>query len=221
MFCGVNAEASKYGFPADNVTGILERPHLGQAINMFRKINPGARSIAILGDDSPTMDATIAYCKTQKTPLPVTAFDQPSDFDAWKATVASYKGKVDAIVMQNYHTVKRSAGGEENMEPADVMRWTTENAGIPVIGLMTFNLELGSLCGIAEYGSEHGFMAASIAREMIQKGKTARDYPITKAKEGIVMLNLRQAEYLRIRVPYALIKTAKLIVKPERQASAR
>ena len=51
VFCGVNAEASKYGYPASNVTGILERPYFVQSFDMLKVamglVNAEAIEIAV------------------------------------------------------------------------------------------------------------------------------------------------------------------------------
>lgn len=40
VFCGVNADPSEYGYPAKNVTGILERPHFTATLKQFKRIMP-------------------------------------------------------------------------------------------------------------------------------------------------------------------------------------
>lgn len=213
IFCGVNAEPSDYGFPAANVTGIIERPHFAQTIAMFQKINPAAKNVIMICDDSITSAMTIKFCQTAKTSLPVVAYETPSTFDQWKAAITAAQDKADAIITFNYHTVKASSGTTDSMTPSDVMSWTVDNSKIPVIALMNFGVNDGALCGISEDGSEHGFLSAKIAKEMIVDGKKASDFPVTRAKEGVVMINLKNAEKTGIKVPYALIKTAQMIVK--------
>lgn len=213
IFCGVNAEPSDYGFPAENVTGIIERPHFAQSIGMFQKIEPSAKKIIMICDDSITSLNTQKFCKTVDTPLPVVDYVNPSTFDQWKAAITGAKDKADAIIMFNYHTVKADDQAKESMPSAEVMAWTVENSPVPVISLLTFGVQDGALCGIAEDGREHGFLAAELAKQLIQSNKKASEFPVSRTKQGIVMLNLKTASKLQIKVPYPIIKTAQMTIK--------
>jgi ABC-type uncharacterized transport system substrate-binding protein len=213
VFCGVNADPADYGFPATNVSGVIERPHFAQTIDLFQKINPAAKNITMICDDSITSKMTMKFCQTVKTPLPVIAYENPSTFEQWKAAVNNAQDKADAIIMFNYHTVKANADDEQSLAPKDVMDWTVQNSKIPVIHLLNFGVGDGALCGIAEDGREHGFLAAKTARTIIESNKKAGEFPVCRTHQGIVMLNLKTAQQLQIKIPYALIKTAQYIVK--------
>lgn len=214
VFNGVNAEPEAYGYPAKNVTGILERPHLIETIEMFRKVRPEAKALLMLTDDSETMTAVIQYAKTLKTPLPV-SFVQVGTFPQWQEQVRAAEGKYDAIVVMNYHTIKPTAEAKESMPSKEVLAWTVANTKLPIIGLQAFNCEEGALLGIAESGIEHGYMAGTIAKQIIKEKKAAGDFPITTAKEGLIFVNLDTAAKMGIKIPYAVIKSAKLVVQPK------
>ena len=47
VFTGVDADPSKYGFPAVNVTGVIERPHFKESLALARQLRPIKR-IAVL-----------------------------------------------------------------------------------------------------------------------------------------------------------------------------
>jgi len=211
VFCGVNAEASKYGYPAANVTGILERPHFAQTVEMIQSFMPNVKKVAVLTDSSPTSDAVVAYMKTRKVPAEVVAYAQPKTFPEWQETVKKFKGQVDAVVTFNYHTVQ-PAGGGNSMDPKEVMSWTIANSPVPVVALMPFGVEDGGLCGIVESGEEHGFEAAQIALKIIG-GKKAGDFPIAPAKKGLVMINLKTAEKVGAQIPFDTIQAADKVVK--------
>ena len=54
MFCGVNAEAEQYGYPASNVSGILERGHIRESIAFAKQLVPAISSVAFLAKESPS-----------------------------------------------------------------------------------------------------------------------------------------------------------------------
>ncbi|MCB1775485.1 MAG: ABC transporter substrate-binding protein, partial [Gammaproteobacteria bacterium] len=54
MFCGVNAEAEKYGFPSAHVSGSLERGHIRESIAFTKQLQPDLASVCFLVKDSPS-----------------------------------------------------------------------------------------------------------------------------------------------------------------------
>jgi ABC-type uncharacterized transport system substrate-binding protein len=214
VFCGVNAKPEKYGFPADNVTGILERPHLVDTVQMMLAIKSDIKKIGILTDKSPTSDAVVEYIKTLEMPggVQIVSYDQPETFDQWQATIQKYQNSVDAFGINMYHTVKKTADAETSMEPADVISWTMQNNQLPTFGFFPFCIEDGCLCGIVESGEEHGFESAQIAVGIIN-GKSAKDFPVKLAKRGMVMLNAKTAEKLGVTVPFEIIQSTDKVIE--------
>ena len=48
VFCGVNFEAGKYGYPAGNVTGVLEKKHYREGISFAQLIDRNVEKIAVV-----------------------------------------------------------------------------------------------------------------------------------------------------------------------------
>ncbi len=209
VFCGVNADPADYGYPAKNVTGILERPYYAATLNMFKAIVPKARRIAVISDNSPTSAGAIEYMRQQKPLLEVVSWEMPDTFREWKAAVLRSQDSADAIVTYMYHTVKLN-GSLKSMEPRDVMKWTVENSKIPLLGFFVFTIDDGGLCGMVESGVEHGWEAGMIALGILA-GKKASDYPIKTARHGQSMLNLETAATLDIRIPESVLKNTDIV----------
>jgi len=51
VFCGVNWDASVYGFPASNVTGMIEVQLIEQILNILKQYASGSRIAFLKGDD--------------------------------------------------------------------------------------------------------------------------------------------------------------------------
>ena len=211
VFCGVNAEASAYGYPAANVTGILERPFFVQSLELLRKIKKNVRTIALITDDGPTSDAIRAYIKTLKSPLRLLSLDQPSTFHEWQTLIAKYQETADAIGIIAYQTVKKTIGAE-SMDPKEVMAWTIANTKRPTVGFFDFAMRDGVLCGIAESGEEHGLTAAEITIKIL-RGKKAGDFPIRTAQKGKVTINLKTAQKLGLDIPAYIVQSAQQIIE--------
>ena len=54
VFCGMNGEPEDYGFPAENITGVVERHHLRESMELLKRLVPGITKAAIMADNSPT-----------------------------------------------------------------------------------------------------------------------------------------------------------------------
>lgn len=211
VFCGVNANPSKYGYPAVNVTGILERVFFIRSMDLLQQIKPEVKTVAVITDNGVTSDAALAYMKTLELPLKVVSIDQPATFSKWQVKIKQYQDTADAIAIIGYQTVKKS-GGSSSLSPAAVMAWTMAHNTKPTVGFLDFAVRAGVLCGIAESGAEHGLKAAELALKILG-GKKAGDFPITKANQGIMMINLKTAKALGISIPPAILHSAKRIYK--------
>jgi ABC-type uncharacterized transport system substrate-binding protein len=212
VFCGVNADLEKYGYPASNVTGVQEKPHVEKSLNMFRKLKPDARRIAIVTDDSPTSDGGLKFLKSPPEPFEIVTIKTPSTFDAWKKAIEDVRPLADGIATYMYHTVKSDASDHsESVEPETIMAWTVDHCGLPIIGFFIFTVDDGGLVGYLESGVEHGMEAAKMVKQ-IMAGITAGDIPVKTALQGQSMLNLITARKLGIEVPDEMIKNTEIIV---------
>jgi len=207
VFCGVNGEPEDYGFPASNVTGLIERPLFKEAIDYARQFDPHIKTVAVLSDDGPTSVGTLNYMLSQEPDnVKIVNYHLLGDFEVWKKRVLQYNIDVDALIIYTYHTIKES-GQKESLPPEEVIRWTVENATIPTVGFFDFALEEGVFCGVLESGEEFGLESAKIALALI-KGEDINNFPIRPAKSGLKMINLKTAEKLKIAVPEELVQSA-------------
>jgi len=204
VFNGVNAEAAKYGYPAVNVTGILERPHVTQCLDFVRKIVPGAKSVAFIADPSDVTEAMIPFFKTQAQPVPIVAYDVAKTVDEWKALVAKHQDK-DAIIVHTYQSLKQADGSPA--DPKEVMAWTVANSKKALVGVFDFAVREGAVFGITESAKEHGQESARLTSEILA-GKKPSDLPITTAKHGMVMFNLTSAKAIGVAIPFELLELA-------------
>jgi len=210
VFCGVNAEPEAYGYPASNVTGILERPHFNESLDLLNEIMPGVENIAIISDDSPTSQGALSYMRAEDTELNVVSTATPSTFQDWQDEVRRVQDLADAIAIYMYHTVK-PADGMESMDPKEVMVWTVENSNIPIVGFFVFAVDDGALCGFLESGAEQGMRAGEITLQIIG-GMAPGDMPVVTALEGQSMLNVATATRLGLNVPDAMVDSIDIVL---------
>lgn len=200
VFCGVNRSAERYGYPASNVTGVLERPNFKATIDFLQEIMPEVKKIAVISDHSPTSQGAIKYIK-EKAPevkVKIIAYDLPVTFKEWKACINSYQDKAQAILLYTCHTIKQ-AQQEDSLASETVMSWTAEHSQIPLVSLLTFIVDNGALCGVLESGLEQGYQAAKMARELL-KGKDIKALPIKTPKKGLIMFNNKSARRWNVEI---------------------
>lgn len=223
VFCGVNNEAQKYGYPTKNVTGVLERPHLIESLEFFKKINPQVRNIVFLSDYSPTSTAVIEYCKEvyETNPMDMEIIDwvSASTLNEWKQTILKYNDQVDAFAIYTYHTLKSETSSALSVPPGEVMNWTTQNCTVPIVGFLTFAIEDGAFCGVFESGIEQGKIAGEMTLDILN-GKSPEDIPIMTVTEGQTAINLNMAEKCHLNISDSILQDTHLIIgTPENEGN--
>ncbi|MBU0969348.1 MAG: hypothetical protein KKC20_01815 [Proteobacteria bacterium] len=212
VFGGVNADISTYGFPRENVTGVLERPNVVESIELLQKIVPRVKKMLMLSDKSETTDYFIAYCKTLALPVEVIAYEQPLTLEDWKASVMKYRDMADAVGVYVSRTVKAEPSGKRLVPEAQLMEILTREGGLPTVGFFDTAASAGVLCGISVSMREQGYAAGRMARSILE-GKKPGEFTIAPTRGGRIQLNLKTAEKLGIDIAYKIISKADVVVK--------
>ncbi len=217
IFAGVNAEPKKYGYPAKNVTGILERTYPSQVLKLLERIMPTSVKVAWVSDDSETANLILRRVRKMATtgnlPLPILEYALPVTFEQWKETIRKYDtdARVGGLLIPLYHTVKTHAGGQ-SVPASDVMRWTVTHTRKPVVGFWPFSVDDGAICAVVVDPKEHGQVAGLMAKQVIS-GKNASDLPMVVNTDGYVILNIAAAGNKGIDVPFEVILSADKIIE--------
>ncbi len=212
VFSGVNDEPSAYGFPAANVTGVLERPNVLESVELLRKIQPQVKNLLIMADKSETTDPLIAYCKTLDLPVTIVGFAQPRTLEEWQATLEQFRDKIDAVGLYVARTVARSANDPTKVPEQELIRLINEQYHLPTVGFFDSAAESGVLCGVSVSMKEQGLAAGRIAKAILD-GKRPPDFTVQPTDHGRIQLNLATAERLGIQIPYAIIKRANVVIR--------
>ena len=209
VFCGMNGEPEDFGFPAENITGVIERPLTSESIELLKRLVPDARKGAIITDNSATSQKVIARVKKMSFPIEIEEFYTTNDFDDWKAKVKELQSKVDTIGYYMYHTLKKP-GDKLSLAPEEVIGWTLENSTLPGFETFDFPIRDGILCGVVVSGYEQGKAAAEMAIEILD-GKKPLDIPIRCPAKGKPMVNATRAKELGIDIPLDVLDEAEIV----------
>ncbi|MDD2235988.1 MAG: ABC transporter substrate binding protein [Kiritimatiellae bacterium] len=207
VFCGVNDDPAKYGYPADNVTGFIERPPLIEALAFLRRFGLVNR-LAFLSNDDNTSRGAMTYARNIYIGESIVEWRLVSTFDAWKKVVEEYNATMDAVLLYTYHTLTDEAG--RHVTPEEVMRWTREHVKIPLLTFFEFGVPDGAPLGVVESGEEFGERSADYVLRILS-GVSPADLPISRNTNFRYMVNTTALKRLNMACPPSVCSEAEQV----------
>lgn len=210
MFCGVNAAPADYGYPAANVSGILERYHIAESIALVQQLVPDARKIAYVLRDSPAGKAIIQQINQEKEKYSISSLTikEPKTLPEALADVTELKDSVDVLFMTVWQGIPDAEG--RPMTDREVIPLITEAFGKPTIGAVAFQVKSGALCAVVQTGQEQGRTAAEMLLKAMQ-GTPVSDLPITRNMNGKRMINVNELKALNIQPKPIVLRGVELV----------
>jgi ABC-type uncharacterized transport system substrate-binding protein len=213
VFCGVNADPDRYGYPASNVTGILERAHFRESIAFLQQLMPAARSFAFMTNDNPTGRGYDEQITRELSSYPVSTHSVHLVKTLAEAvTVATEMARrYDALFLIAMEGLVAPDG--RPLAEKESFRVLSHAFGKPVIGINEFNIRWGLLCGVVKTGQEQGSTAAKMLLEAMD-GIPLSAIPITCNVYGKRVLNVSVMKSLGI-VPKPVLLVGTELVESE------
>jgi ABC-type uncharacterized transport system substrate-binding protein len=189
MFCGVNAAPEVYGYPAANVSGVLERAHVGESVALIQQLVPSVKTMGYMAKDSPTGREMFQVIKDESDAYPVrsAAFRLPGTMAEANAMAVELRKTCDALFI-----VAMDGLPDENGVPLTEKEIIPEIADIfgkPTTSPDLFNVRAGLLCAVIKTGQEQGRLAARMLLKAMQKTPVAA-IPVTRNHEGKRVINV-------------------------------
>lgn len=202
VFCGVNWDASAYGFPYSNVTGMVEVDPVLETINILKKFTSGSR-IGYLGADNISNQVKPSF---HKKVLGINYIEGQlvSDFASWKHEYLRMQDVLDILIIFNPIGV---TGWDEN----EAYEFVLNNTKIPSGNLEEYTRYF-ALIGRVKLSEEQGWWAGKTALNILA-GVLPSDIPIAKNKKSKVYLNMPLANKLGIIFPVELFEQSEMIDK--------
>lgn len=192
VFCGVNWSAKEYGFPAKNVTGMLEVVPYLELIDLLKKTAGKTHvKIATLGPDLLSERKTVRLVKE----ILDLSFDQAvyvKTFDEWKEAFRSLQSEVDLLIMPN-------ANGVKGFNEAEAIAFVEAETKIPTGSVFAWMKDYVALTYAAS-AEEHGRWSAKTALKILE-GTSPGDIPLTRNAEGRIFLNDKLISKLGLDIP--------------------
>lgn len=210
VFCGVNDDAAKYGFPASNVTGIIEKKHNRESIGLAQQIDPDIRRITVIYKDSPSNRINLEQIRKEKHSYSaelVEAIEVGTLAEAVKA-VNGGESPADAFLSLSLSGILDAKGAQ--LDWKDALPAIVQKADKPILGVDAWQVAAGALCGVVKTGQEQGSVAARMVHDLLS-GRSIEDVPITENRNGHRIINVTTAKRLGIDIPAAALLEAELV----------
>jgi ABC-type uncharacterized transport system substrate-binding protein len=187
-----------------NVTGVLERAHIGDVVEWVAFVLPDGTRIAFVADASVTTEAYLADVEAT-----LAATDYLSDYQLFttnvypdfQAFVTAAPERFDLLIMGTYQTLVDAAG--ETVPSGEVMAWAVAYSDIPIVPLWEVGVREGALGGPVISGETQGYAAAQTAVRILA-GEPPGNIAITVPRRGKLTLNVAAVDRWNIAVPDSL-----------------
>ena len=199
VFCGVNWDASEYGFPARNVTGMLEVELLPQLLEALQKYAKGNRIGYIASDHLTNRKQVANFEKTFDLTMNAKFVNS---YEEWQNAFTALQDESDLVLLG----VAANLSGWDNEQ---VIQFVETATRIPSGCFDPWMAPL-ALIGYTKIPEEQGEWAAQTALQILD-GASPADIPVVMNTKGQIYLNMRLAEKLGVRFPLTLVKHATLI----------
>ncbi len=216
VFYGVNANPRSYFYGyklPDNVTGVLERRMLIPLGRMIKTLVPTrSKKFLILFDDSQTTEAHLEITLHGKKSIPfdgnIIEWQRHSYYDDWKKAVLSSIQNYDALIVENWYTVKYRDTDTVVPEP-EILTWTGRHSPIPVFGTIPHSVGPDKFVGAKVLtGIEHGGDAAKMVLEILDNNKRPWEIKKVTTRPTKYYFNKENLNKFNIQLPPDIEKKA-------------
>ena len=199
VFCGVNGDASIYGYPYSNATGIEEipliKPLIGELSHFARGAHLGVLSGPLLSDRRNVQ----YYKKVLESPIEREVY--VTSFLEWKKQFIELQDEVDILLLVY-------SQGIRNWLDEEARSFVMEHIRIPV-GSTEDRMIAYSLIVYSHVPEEQGSYAAATALRIIS-GENPGDIPVMHKNQSKVFINLDIANKFDVVIPFSLMKIAEI-----------
>lgn len=200
VFCGVNGDSSRYGYPYRNVTGMEEIENNDIAFKLLRPYAQGDRK-GYLTVNTLTGKYQAQYAR-EKLGVEYRKVYMPDTYAEWKNAYLRLQNEVDMLIIGN-------PVGVIGWDEKDFAHFAVQHASIPTLVTNAARMSY-AMIGYTIIPEEHGAWAATTALRIID-GERPGDIPIVQNKQGKLFLNLRFVKKLGVVIDRAIYSRAEIL----------
>lgn len=208
VFCGVNWDASAYGFPCRNVTGMLEVSLITNLLDAMRPYARGVRMGLLGADNESNRKEAASYAKLGVV-LDEVVFVET--FEQWKQSYRQLQKQVDMLILAPPSFLAAESG--KGHDQAEARTFVLENTRIPTGSVEDWIAPYSLIC-LAKLGNEQGEWAAQAALRILA-GAPPADIPVASNHHASTHLNMPLAKRMGVLFPIELIEQAVLVTEDQ------
>ncbi len=201
VFCGVNAPPEEYGFPAKNVTGMLEVEPVQTLHWHLHRFSKGER-IGYISGNVATDEKVVEKYNHDFFEGRLKSF-LANDFEDFKEQYLRAQQEVDMLMFMNN-------GGIDNWDDEAAARFILESTSIPT-GTVANYLADFAIVTLGKDPEEQGEYAGRTALG-IMKGTAPGSIPLARNEKVLMTINLDIAQAANIVLPISTLKAAEKII---------
>ena len=210
MFCGVNTAPGRYGYPASNVSGVLEQSHIAESIAFVQQLVPTAKRVSFMMKSGHTAKMATSQIKKESNTYSarIVDFKLPTTEQDLVTMAAELKKETDVLFVTSLKGIKDKNG--DPLEFLKIMSILTDVFGKPIISTKYPVIQYGGLCGLIASGSQDGSVAAEMLLRAMQ-GTPVGKIPIVREINSKRIINIDMLKALKIKPNPAALRGAELI----------
>jgi len=201
VFCGVNWDASVYGLPYSNATGMVEVAPVAELLDQLKQYAPGEKIGYIAADVLTTHKEADNYKKVLGID---TVNYYAKDMEDWKNGFIQLQGQVDTLIVGN-------TAGLDGWNEDAAAAFVTANTKVAT-GATDEHMAPYAMFGFTKIPEEQGFYAATTALQILD-GASPKNIPVVKNKDGKLYVNMRIARAVGAEIPFEILSSASMVIE--------
>jgi ABC-type uncharacterized transport system substrate-binding protein len=210
MFGGVNADAASYGYPASNVSGVLERAHVRESLAFIKQLVPSVSNACFLTNNVPAGAALRTQVEQEQSsyPIRVHTFYLADTVEAMQTFASDNRAACDTILIDSLEGIAGPNGQPmNNREALDAL---TEVYDGPILAGNRYQVEQGAWAAVVKTGQEQGGTAAEMLLKAM-RGTAMKDLPVTRNTKGQRIINVSVFQARGISLRPIIVRGATLV----------
>ncbi len=199
MFAGIFAPPETYGYPASNVSGILERAYFKESLVFLRQLEPSVNSFMAVAPDIAAARQVVQKLRAIQEELSLDAFEAilENDIETLLAKVEQKASEYDSLFIPAIY------------DPETTMK-LVQRFGKPTFSGWRPAVEYGVLCAVTEDGTLLGKRAAEMLLEAMN-GTSPAEMPVEQNEFGVRVININTMKALGLKPSRRLLTGVELI----------
>lgn len=214
MFCGVNGDPEKYGYPAANVSGVLEREPMKESLLFLTQLVPEIKTFGLIIEKSPTGLAVKKQLEQEAAQYPVLfrGTRMVNTMEGALNAVKDIKDRWDALLYITLEGIIDPSGAP--LADRQIMPVLLKAFNKPVFTNAMYRVTYGALGAVVKTGQEHGRLSSEMLLQAMNGTPISR-IAITQNRFGRRILNVDALKELGITNPKPFLVRSATLVRTE------